>query len=101
MQTIKTEDELTDYPQDCEMKTEYKITDVLLGNIPDEGPEGGDELIEYEIKFDLPLKNKLKNKCGTLTKKGKKYQMHPPALKRECVELVKFKKINFFLFFLK
>jgi hypothetical protein len=99
MQAIKREEDLADYTEDCEMKGDYKIADVLLGNIPDHPMEAGEELIEYEIKFDLPQKNKLRNKCGNLSKKGKKYQMHPPELKRECVELVKIKKINFFLFF--
>ncbi len=97
IQAIKKQDSVS-FSDEVELKVDYKISDVLLGNIPDQNMEGGEELIEYEIKFDLPPKNKLKNKCENLCKKGKKYQMHTPQLKRECVEVVNLKKIIFLLF---
>lgn len=87
MRTIKRED-LACYSDETELKTDYKISDVVLGNMPDQTLDLGDEMIEYEIKYDQTPKNKLKNKCANQTKKGKKYQMHPTQLKRECVEQV-------------
>ena len=75
-------------PVEAGSRANMQIAQVLLDLRQEAEYEEFDETIEYEIKFEYQDKPKLKSKLSSEAKKEKKYVMHPPDLKRMCVELV-------------
>jgi hypothetical protein len=91
MQSILTRNS-DDYSEQVESVCDVKISEVLLDFHQENDNEEYQESDEFQVKIDYQENHSFTSKIDSSLKSQKKYRMHTPEIKRQCVDWVIYKK---------